>query len=274
MKLSISNIAWDKENDDAVYKLMKKYGYTGLEIAPTRVIEKNPYNKIEEAMAWSKALHDQYGFVISSMQSIWYGRQEHIFGTDKERETLLGYTKMAIDFAFAINCHNLVFGCPKNRCINDEGDKLKGISFFKEIGDYAFSKGTVIGMEANPPIYNTNYINRTEEAIDLIRKVDSEGFKLNLDIGTMIYNQESIDILKGNVKLINHVHISEPYLKSIEKRELHAKLADVLYKEGYDGFISIEMGKTEFKDCIKRTLEYVKGYADGREVCATKTKLE
>ena len=79
MKLSISNIAWDKENDDAVYKLMKKYGYTGLEIAPTRVIEKNPYNKIEEAMAWSKALHDQYGFVISSMQSIWYGRQESYY---------------------------------------------------------------------------------------------------------------------------------------------------------------------------------------------------
>ena len=257
MKLSISNIAWDKENDEAVYQLMKKYGYTGLEIAPTRIIEKDPYDKIEEARVWSKALHNKYGFVISSMQSIWYGRQEHIFGTDEERGALLGYTKKAIDFASAINCHNLVFGCPKNRCINDDGDKLKGDSFFKEIGDYAYSKGTVIGMEANPPIYNTNYINRTEEAIDLIREVGSEGFKLNLDIGTMIYNQESIDMLKDNDGLINHVHISEPYLKVIEKRKLHAKLTEVLYKEGYDGFVSIEMGKVSDLSDINIVLEYI-----------------
>ena len=90
----------------------------------------------------------------------------------------------------------------------------------------------------------------------------------------MIYNQESIDILKGNVELINHVHISEPYLKAIERRELHTKLIEVLYKECYDGFISIEMGKVEHKDCIKKTLEYLKGYADDRKMCATKAKLE
>ena len=35
MKLSISNIAWDSENDKKVYELMKKYSYEGLEIAPT-----------------------------------------------------------------------------------------------------------------------------------------------------------------------------------------------------------------------------------------------
>ena len=79
----------------------------------------------------------------------------------------------------------------------------------------------------------------------------------NIPVGTMIYNQESIDILKGNVKLINHVHISEPYLKSIEKRELHAKLADVLYKEGYDGFISIEMGNVSDLSDINAVLEYI-----------------
>ena len=257
MKLSISNIAWGKENDDAVYQLMKRYGYTGLEIAPTRIIEEYPYDKIEEARAWSETLHDKYGFVISSMQSIWYGRQEHIFGSDEEREALLEYTKKAIDFASAINCHNLVFGCPKNRCINDDGDRLRGFSFFKEIGDYAFSKGTVIGIEANPPIYNTNYINRTEEAIELIRAVDSEGFKLNLDIGTMIYNQESVDILKGNVELVNHVHISEPYLKVIERRELHTKLIKALYRERYNKFISIEMGKISNLFDINVALEYL-----------------
>ena len=70
----------------------------------------------------------------------------------------------------------------------------------------------MIGMEANPTIYNTNYINDTRSAIELIQKVDSAGFKLNLDVGTMIYNQESVDDIVGSVRLINHVHISEPGL--------------------------------------------------------------
>ena len=37
MKLSISNIGWEKKDDKAVYQFMKKYGFTGLEIAPTRI---------------------------------------------------------------------------------------------------------------------------------------------------------------------------------------------------------------------------------------------
>ena len=49
MKLAISNIAWNKSMDVSVYKIMKKYGFAGLEIAPTRIFQNNPYGKIEEA---------------------------------------------------------------------------------------------------------------------------------------------------------------------------------------------------------------------------------
>ena len=36
MKLAVSNIAWKEQHDEAVYALMRHYGFTGLEIAPTR----------------------------------------------------------------------------------------------------------------------------------------------------------------------------------------------------------------------------------------------
>ena len=45
MKLSISNIGWEEKDDNAVYQLMKKYGYSGLEIAPTRIFPVSPYDK-------------------------------------------------------------------------------------------------------------------------------------------------------------------------------------------------------------------------------------
>ena len=257
LNLSISNIAWDKENDEQVYHYMKEFQFEGLEIAPTRILPDAPYDKLREALEWKERLPLQYGFSISSMQSIWYGRKENLFGTIEERDTLKEYTKKAIDFASCIGCKNLVFGCPKNRFLPEGTDSTKAIPFFKELGDYASKKGTVIGMEANPPLYNTNYINGTFSALELIEQVDSDGFKLNLDVGTMIVNDESVMDLKSKVKCINHVHISEPCLRPIEERTLHFELKDILLSEGYKGFISIEMGKVEDLSFLRKKMEYV-----------------
>ena len=259
MKFSISNIGWTAEQEAQVYALMKKNGFTGLEIAPTRIFPDAPYDKLDAAGKWAVSLKEEHGFTVPSMQSIWFGRQEKLFGSKDERVLLVEYTKKAIDFAAAINCHNLVFGCPRNRNIPEDADENIAVTFFKGIGDYAASKGTVIGMEANPPIYNTNYINDTTSALDLIKKVNSEGFRLNLDLGTMIQNEEKIDELTGNVSLINHVHISEPGLKPIQERRLHQDLINLLKKENYQGFVSIEMGKQDEIEQIDKALSYVGG---------------
>lgn len=262
MKLSISNIGWEAENDDAVYKLMKKHGYSGLEIAPTRLFPENPYYQSGKAKEWAEGIKAKYGLVVSSMQSIWFGRQEKIFGTKEERKFLLDYTKKATDFAECIGCSNLVFGCPKNRNLPENAKEETAIAFFRELGDYAVRHNMVISMEANPTIYNTNYINDTFSAVQLIEKVGSAGFKLNLDVGTMVCNSEGISDLAGKVKLISHVHISEPGLALIEKRNLHKELRDVLTTEKYQGFVSVEMGKRENLRDIEAAICYIREVFD------------
>lgn len=257
MNLSISNIGWTTDQDNQIYEIMKKYGFSGLEIAPTRIFPEAPYDKPEEAKSWADSLKKRYGFSVPSMQSIWYGRQEKIFGTETEFQTLIAYTKKAIDFAAVIGCGNLVFGCPKNRNFLEGADLRTGIRFFREIGDYAAAKGTVVGMEANPPIYHTNYINTTSEAFALIEEVASAGFKLNLDVGTMIQNEERVEELIGRIHLIHHVHISEPGLKPIERRTLHAVLRDILKNGGYKGYISIEMGRTDDVKLLEDKISYI-----------------
>ena len=97
--LSISNIAWTEDNDREVYGLMREFSFKGLEIAPTRIFKEAPYEKLKEAGEWSQRLKQDYGLCISSMQSIWYGRNEMLFGSEGEREVLLNYTRSAIDFA-------------------------------------------------------------------------------------------------------------------------------------------------------------------------------
>ncbi len=258
MKLSVSNIAWTAEQDAWAYDKMKQYGFTGLEIAPTRIFPEAPYEDTVRSRTWRKALEVSYGFSVPSMQSIWYGRKERIFGSGRERDILLSYTKKAIDFAESVDCKNLVFGCPRNRSLPEGAEAGAAVGFFKALGEYAQAHGTVVGMEANPPIYHTNYINDTQSALSLIAQVASPGFLLNLDVGTMLENGEEAALLSGRVHLISHVHISEPGLGCIRPRRLHGELAALLRSEGYQGFVSIEMGKQENPKSLEEAMAYVK----------------
>lgn len=258
MKLSISNIAWGAEHDTEMYQYLHEVGFAGLEIAPTRIFPEAPYDRLLEAKELARQLKEKYSLEIPSMQSIWYGHQEKIFGTKEERRILINYTKKAIDFAEAIGCKNLVFGNPKNRNTDDiPGNYPIAIDFFREIGDYAVEHNTIIAIEANPTIYNTRFINKTEQAVELAFKCNSKGVKVNVDLGTIIYNNEDVEYLKQVPEYINHVHISEPGLNLIERRYLHAKLIHVLQDVNYKGFVSIEMGNKGNIDDVKTTINYI-----------------
>ena len=261
MNLSISNLAWNAEQNEEVYSIMHKCGFSALEIAPTKIFPKEPYSKTKEASTWAEDLRRKHGFCISSMQSILFGRSENLFSAESERKTLFEYTQKAIDFASAIGCKNLVFGCPKNRNMPNGADFAAcaeiAVQFFRALGDYAASKNTCVSLEANPAIYGTNFANTTAEAISIVKKVGSGGFKLNLDVGAMIQNGEDISVLKENVSLINHIHISEPFLKKIEKRDLHKELFDFLRKENYALFVSVEMGLQENISDIEDAMKYI-----------------
>lgn len=260
MRLSVSNIGWSAENDGAVYDLMEKFGFEGLEIAPTRILPEAPYDRTDEAAQWAYSLRKSTGLTVCSMQSIWFGRSENIFGAPEEREALAAYTAKASRFAQAVGCGHLVFGCPRSRNMPDGADPQTAVGFFRRIARDAASCGAVVGMEANPPIYNTNYINDTPAALRLVDEVGEEGFLLNLDVGTMVQNGEPAALLRGAVGKVHHVHISEPGLAPVEPRRLHGELCDVLRAEGYDGFVSIEMKNTGDGDLsrLEAAMRYVK----------------
>ena len=258
MKLSISNIAWSTEHGNTVYQFLKDNGFEGLEIAPTRIFPEKPYEHLSEAKDWALQMKEQYGLAVPSMQSIWYGHTEKIFGSKEERKVLLDYTKKAIDFAEIIGCNNLVFGNPKNRDAEDIPSILPiAIDFFKEIGDYALEHNTVVALEPNPIIYNTHFMNYTEQAVEMAYKANSDGIKVNVDLGTIIYNEEDINYLKQIPEYISHVHISEPYLRPINEKhkEMHRYLLE-LGTSHPDIYISIEMGKSDI-DVVKNIIDYI-----------------
>ncbi|MCR5277932.1 MAG: sugar phosphate isomerase/epimerase [Lachnospiraceae bacterium] len=261
MNLAISNIAWEQSKDEAVYGLMKEYGFDHIEIAPTRIFPVNPYTYLRRVSDWAKKMETK-GIKPVSMQSIWYGRTENLFSSESEREKLKNYTKTAIDFAEAAGIGNLVFGCPKNRVIPDGVSADIAIPFFYELGEYARSHNATIGLEANPREYNTNFLNTTGDAIMFSERIVSDGIGINLDTGAMVSNGETVSVVKSFVNLISHVHISEPFLKPIVQRKLHREVLALLKESGYKGYVSIEMGKCDDISVIEGALKYLRELND------------
>lgn len=257
MRLSISNIAWTNDEDYSMYKMLSERKISGLEIAPTRIWPDTPYNHLEEAKKFSNMLLMDYGLEISSMQSIWFGITENIFTSEECRKLLIEYTKKAIDFANVIKCGNLVFGCPRNRKMEVTNKEEEVYNFFKTIGDYAFKQQTRIAIEANPTIYNTNFLNTTNEALNFVKKIESKGLAVNYDLGTCIANDESLTVLEENIDYINHIHISEPNLELIRKRKIHNTIAEILETNKYKGYVSLEMKTQNNMDIIIDTIDYM-----------------
>lgn len=256
LKLAASNIGWTAEEDPKVMELMAELGFSGLEVAPTRVIPDDPYSHNDQFAAYVAEVRETYGLEVCSMQSIWRGRTESIFDDEGSRR-LLDYTERALGFAQAGSVHNLVFGCPGNRNVPDGKKPQDAFSFLAQCGQAAKERGTVFAIEANPPIYGTNFLNATADAIEFLAEMPStDGLSINLDVGTLIAMNEGADVVRRAMPVVSHVHISEPGLAPIVPRELHRELKAVLEDVDYAGYVSLEMSTHDYQS-VRACLEYV-----------------
>jgi len=162
--------------------------------------------------------------------------------------------------ASKLNVKILVFGSPKNRKKNDMTYNKAlniAISFFKEIGDYAYSNNVTLCIEPNAKLYDCDFITNSIEGRELVLGVGSEGFKLHLDVGCMQMEEENVlECIKNNLDILKHIHFSAPELKSlmtndkIKYNELYQQIIKI-----YDGKISIEMLNCNDYD-VMRNVKY------------------
>jgi len=195
----------------------------------------------------------KYDLKISSMQSLLFNTDNcYLFGSVKERKNLKKHLIKVINLANKLEIPNLVFGSPKNRVIPKNmsykiAEKI-ALRTFKSLGVYAKKKRVVISIESNPKIYGTNFLNNIFQTSKFVKKVNSENIKMILDTGEIIVNKNISKIkkiIKKNINIINHVHLSEPYLKPLKNTRLISNVIKYLNDENYKKFISIEMRKNK-----------------------------
>ncbi|MDO8621182.1 MAG: sugar phosphate isomerase/epimerase family protein [Candidatus Levybacteria bacterium] len=260
MNIAISNIAWNKEEDGEIAKILKKYKISGIEVAPTK-IWKNPLEANDKEVKRYKNYWLDNGIRIIAMQSLLFGHPElTIFDSKETRAKTIDYISRIIHLSFLLDSRIMVFGSPKNRKVNGlEHNKALGIAceFFYKIAEICRPYNIFFCIEPNPPQYGADFILNTNDAIKLVTAVNHPHFRLHLDTSTMTINRESYeDSIKNGLSILKHFHISEPYLEPIEKEGKvdNGKIAAVLKKLNYNDnkWISIEMRSSDNDSNIER----------------------
>lgn len=264
MRMSISNIAWDTEENELVIPLLKKMGLAEIEIAPTKFWERPlEISDLEVETLKNEWLSKGISFV--AMQSLLFGQSHlNLFASEESRQMMLLYLSGIISLAGKLGVDSLVFGSPKNRIAGSLSYREQmeiAVPFFNELGTVAERSGVTFCIEANPKQYGCDFITNTEEAISLVHEVGNPGFRLHLDAGAMAINEEDIYLsIERSTPYLQHFHISEPYLNLVGSGATdHKQISRALKALGYENYVSIEMKNNLLPnnlDSVEKALTY------------------
>lgn len=215
MRISISNIAWDPTDDEAVAVLLNKYCVDAIDIAPGKYFPDVAVATSED-IALVRAAWERRGVALLGMQSLFFGRNGLNLFDRETQPAMLEHLANVCRLAECLGVRALVFGSPKCRDRGQlEQTAVDDISadFFSRAGDIAARHGTVLCLEANPPQYGCNFMTTTLEAAYVVRCVAHPAVRLHLDTGTLTINQESLsETLHQCGDLVGYAHASEPNL--------------------------------------------------------------
>jgi D-psicose/D-tagatose/L-ribulose 3-epimerase len=271
MKLAISNLAWQPQEETKVAETLQQLEIKGVEIAPTKVWQ-NPLIATKTEIDNYRRFWQKYNIEIIALQSLLFGRTDlTIFASETKRRETFDYLTKIIELGCNLGAKVLVFGSPRNRQVSNLSDRevaAIAIAFFRELGDLAAKYEMFFCIEPNPTIYDCDFINTSQQGMELVTNVNSRGFGLHLDAAGMTLSKENISVSLADChSKLCHFHISEPYLQIIGEEDVeHELFARSLSDLNYNGWVSIEM-KAQSSDnnlqsvtkALKTAIQYYKG---------------
>lgn len=247
MRLSISNIAWDVTEDDAVAAQLKAAGLDRVDIAPGKYFP-DPEAASLADMELVRRQWEARGFAIEGMQALLFGTSGLNLFADPDG-VMLRRLAGVCRIGQGVGARALTFGSPRQRDrsgLDDETTRAIAVDFFRRLGDAAAAAEVVVCLEPNPAIYNCNFMVTTAEAAAMVEAVDHPAIRLQLDVGALALNEEPVaETIARFGPLAGHVHASEPQLKPLgDAGASHAAAAEALAKARPDLVVTIEMAAT------------------------------
>ena len=272
MKLAVSNIAWSPAEDAGAAQVLRTAGAHGVEVAPGRLFDDPSTAHAREIAAARRAWTDR-GLEIVALQALLFGRPDLVqFGDRESRNRTAEYLRRITQVAAGLGAGAMVFGSPKNRQRGDTPPQVAAriaTDFFGDLGGYAAEHDVVLCFEANAPAYECDFVCRTEEAVDLVRRVGSPGFRVQIDTSTMAMNNEDYrESIELAAPVAGHLHISEPHLGPVgaDGQVPVGTVLETVDASNYDGWVSIEMRPADDGrnlDALQRALNCVTRAREG-----------
>lgn len=216
MRLSISNLAWDTQDDAAVAALLRQYGIDAIDIAPTKYFP-DVTGATEAAIRSVRRWWQDHGIDIVGMQSLLYGTQGlNVFGDIQSQQALLEHLNHVCRIGAGLGASRLVFGSPRSRDrtgLSDAQAHDQAVAFFRQAGDVAARHGVMLCLEAVAPLYGANFMTTTLDCATVVRAVDHPALRMLLDTGAMQINGEDPqDMVPYTADITEHIHLAEPGL--------------------------------------------------------------
>lgn len=240
MNLSISNFAWDFEENQKMFNHLKKCDINHIELIFTKVDswdKLNP-NKILDL----KSLFDENSINPYSIQSLFYNVScQSLCDVD----CITNHFIKLIEYSKLLNVKIMVLGSPKLRKNETNLDqKLKDT--FIELDNLLIGSGINVLIEPNSKIYGGDYFFTLNEIIKFIEKHKLRNIKTMIDThNSILENRNPIIELVDFFDYIEHIHVSEIDLKPIVINDFHIQFSNKLKEMKYNKTITYEVIKTD-----------------------------
>jgi len=250
MRLAISNIAWDTDEDEAIVTLLQRFGVDAIDVAPSKYFPE-PARATDEEIVRVKNWWLERDIEITGMQSLLFGTSGlNVFGPPEPQDAMLQHLTAVCRISAGLGAKKLVFGSPRNRDrtgLTEHETMEVAVSFFRRLGDIAQSYGVVICLEPNPTCYGANFMTTSSETAQVVRQVSHPAICMQLDTGALAINGEDpVAVLQDCAPLIGHVHASEPDLLPLgDGGTEHTKMVAALKQHLPNHVVSIEMLATK-----------------------------
>lgn len=253
-------IVQDYENDD----LLKVQGYNYLVESTQKLF--SPENVSEEQFQIHLQKLKNLALPLFG-SNLFIPRNLKIVGSEVDEEALLSYVEVVFRRGEAAGIEMIIWGSGGSRQIPDGFDRKKAkeqfISMARKISDLAKKYNIVLALESLNS-NECNFINTVAEALEVVKAVDHENFRLCADIYHMLMEGESPEVIITTQDYLVYCEIAEkegrnpPGVNGEDFTPFLAALKEV----NYEGNIIIECRWKDIEDQGADAYQYLRGQID------------
>ena len=266
MKFAICNEIFQGWNIEDTFAYAAKTGYDAVEIAPF-TIAKSVTEIPRERRKEIRDLAKKNGIAISGIHWVLVQTEGlHLTSPDEAvRHNTSEYFGALVDFCADLGGKFIVVGSPKQRNleagVNYTTAWKWATDVFRAPVKRAEELGVTICFEPLAPS-ETNFINTAEEGVRFVRQLDSDFFKIILDVKAMSSEKKPIpQIIRESWPHFAYFHANDKNLKGPGFGDVDfTPIAAALKEVGYTGYVSVEVFKFEEgpETIATKSLEYMK----------------